>query len=86
MKVKGDKIITMLVGEKVWTVRRRIALSIISMAKQKNEKERINTICAVEKDNMIVLKYDTYETKDELKKAIHEWTHGGYKCYHTELL
>ena len=72
----------MVVGDKVWEVSRKMANVTIEIAKQKYRKENVNAIVAVEKDNIISLQKDVFDSTDALVKAVTNWERGGYKCYY----
>lgn len=74
--------VKLIVGEKLWMVQRRMANSIIDMAKKNYKGMNVNAIVAVEKDNIITLQRDVYNETDAFVKAIKGWTKGGYECYY----
>lgn len=77
------QIVKVIIGKKVWEVSRKMANSIIEMAKQKYKKEGVNAVVAVEKDDVISLLKDTFDNTDALVKAISNWERGGYRCYYS---
>lgn len=82
--MKDGELVKMIIGSKVWVVTRKMANTTINIAKQKYEKENVKAIVGVEKDNIISLQKDVYESTEAFEKAIYGWIHGGYKCYHTK--
>lgn len=83
MKSKENNILNVVLGKKVWQVSRKMADAMLSMAKQKYEKENANAIFAVEKGNVISLQKDVFDNTEAFVKAVSNWERGGYKCYYT---
>lgn len=79
------KIIKLIIGNKVWEVSQKMANATLEIAKQKYEKENVNAIYAVEKDNIISMQNDVYNETFEFNKAIENWTKSGYKCHFTSV-
>lgn len=82
--MKDGELVKMVIGEKVWVVTRKMANATINIAKEKYRKANVNAIVGVEKDNIISLQKDVYESTEALDKATQEWNQGGYICYHTK--
>lgn len=78
---KNGELVKMVVGDKVWVVTRKMALTTINLAKEKYKKENVNAIVAVESNGVIALQKDVFEDTDAFVKAITNWERGGYKCY-----
>ena len=79
--MKKGQIVSMVVGEKVWSVSAKLVENTISLAKDKYKGQ--NAIVAVEKDGITTLLKDTYNNTEGLVKAVEGWTKGGYKCFYT---
>lgn len=85
MKVKGGQaMVKLIVGNKVYMVSEKMADATISLAINKYLGQNINAIVALKKGDMVVLKKDVYDDTESLDKAIKEWEHGGYECYHSK--
>ena len=76
------RILTVVIGTKAYNMTRKMALSVIDLAKQKYEKENVNAIVAVEKDGIIAMQKDVHK-EDTMIDAVANWTKGGYKVYYT---
>lgn len=84
MKVKRkEKMVTLIIGNKAWKSTRKMADATIELGKKKYKEENVNAIVAVEKDNMISLLKDVFDTTESLVEEITKWQRGGYKCYYT---
>lgn len=83
VKEKKNEVIKLLVGRKVYTVTRKMAMATISLAKDKYKKEGLTAIVAVEKDGLISLQKEIYKDNDKFEKGLNNWSKGGYKCYFT---
>ena len=79
--MKKGSIVNMVVGDKVWHVSHKLADKTIQLAKEKYEGS--NVIVAVEKDGIVTLMKDKFDTTKELIHAVEGWTKGGYKCHYT---
>lgn len=79
--MRSGKLVSMVVGKKVWQVSYKMALGTINLAKEKYQGQ--SAIVAVEKDDTVVLQKDVFDNTEEFIKAIEGWTKGGYKCYYT---
>ena len=78
-----QKLVNMVVGEKLWRCTRRMAMETINLAKQKYKKENVNAIVAVEKNGLIALRKDICKDEDDLIEEVTNWKKGGYKVYYT---
>lgn len=71
---------------------RVIMKDTLFIATKKESKEFINIckrlvscgIYAVKKDDLIECKNETYESREELLKAVHEYERLGFKVYYNE--
>lgn len=57
------------------------AKNCLNLAKEKFKKEKANAIYAVEKDNIIEMKKETFNAPSTLGKAILNYTKQGFKVY-----
>lgn len=73
-----------VIGEKVYEVSNKMAMATINIAKNKYKEENVNAIVAVQKDNIISMQKDVFDTSAALEKAITNWGHGGYTCYYVK--
>ena len=81
--MKDSEIVRLIIDKKVWEITRKMANTIINMAKQKYNEENVNAVVAVEKDKVISLQKDVFDKTDALVEAVANWERGGYKCYYT---
>ena len=77
-----QKLVNMVVGDKLYECSRKMAMATIELAKQKYKKENVNAIVAVEKDGMITLLKDVHEETDSLIEEVTKWTKGKYKVHY----
>ena len=78
--MKKGQVVSMIVGEKVWSVSAKLVENTILLAKDKYKGQ--NAIVAVEKDGITTSLKDTYKHTEALVKAVEGWTKGGYKCFY----
>ena len=79
-------------GEEKGKYMRVIIKDTLFMATKKESKELVNVckqlvscgIYAVEKDDLVECKNETYKTTEELLKAVHEYERLGFKVYYNE--
>ena len=77
------KVVNVVIGDKAYQMTRKMAKSIIDMAKQKYKNENVNAIVAVEKDNIISMQRDVHK-EDTFVDAVANWSRGGYKVYYVK--
>lgn len=78
-----EKIVNVIIGDKGWQMTLKKAQCIINLAREKYEKENMNAIVAVQKDDVVSLMKDTFTGQDKFIKEILRWEKGGYKCFYT---
>lgn len=77
-----SKLVTVVIGNKAYQMTKKMAKGIIEMAKQKYKTENVNAIVAVEKDGIISMQKDVYNSTDEMLEAVVKWTNGKYNTYY----
>ena len=83
-KPDTNKLVTVIVGNKAYQCSKKMALSIVDLAKQKYEKLNISAIVAVEKHDVFTLCREEFSSNDELNKEVCKWEEANFKCYHFE--
>lgn len=78
----AQKLVTLVVGSKAYNCTRKMAKATIELAKQNYEKQNVNAIVAVEKDGIISLQKDVYDSAEEMLDAVVTWTKGKYSVYY----
>ena len=77
------QIVTLVVGSKAYQLTRKMAMTAVDLGKQKYKKQNVNAIVGVEKNGIISLQNDVYDSGQELVEAVGHWVDGGYKAYYT---
>ena len=77
-----EKLVNVIMGEKLWSCSRKMAKQIIGLAKEKYKKENVNAIVAVEKNGTITLLKDVYDSAEEMLDEVTKWTKGKYNVYY----
>lgn len=83
--MKNNAIVRVVIGDKVWTMSRKMALATLTVAKQKYEKAGVHAIVGVEKEGIISLLKDTYEDVSTFNEAVNNWKKSGYNCHYTNI-
>ena len=77
------KVVNVVIGDRGWQMSLKMAQTIIKVGREQYEKQNVNAIVAVQKDNVISLMKDTFEDTSKFISEIVRWEKGGYKCFYT---
>lgn len=72
---------TIIVNGNAYQGDEQYAKNCLNLAKEKFKKEKANAIYAVEKDNIIEMKRDTFLSGALLSEASKQYTQQGFKVY-----
>lgn len=77
------ELVRVVIGDKVWQMSRKMAMGIIDTGKAKYKQQGQNAILGVEKDGIITLQNETFDSVQDFVKEVSNWEKGGFKCYFT---
>ena len=83
-KRKGEHLVRLVLKDKVYEMSPRMAQATIEVAREKYMKENANAIVGVQKDDIISMMRDVFDTTAALEEAVTNWEHGGYTCYYVK--
>lgn len=78
-------IVTVSLNNNIYTMPKKIILSMIKSIKEEIKERNINMIIALEKGNIIEMRKDTYASIHDLHDKISEWANLGFKVYYSEV-
>lgn len=73
----NNKMLILIVGKKTYQVSRKYATTVIELGKKVNENS--NTIIALEKDGIVLLKKDKYGDKEAMLNVVKNYQSDNYK-------
>lgn len=81
----SKKVVTVSMGENIYTMPTEVITQMIKIVQEEMAKKGVNMLIALKKKNMIEMRRDVYETKEELNKAIEMSKELGFKVYYAEV-
>lgn len=80
-----NNLVLLSINNNIYKLNKKAALSAIKIIEEETQKNNTNMLIALEKNNVIEMRKDVYESIHDLHDKISEWTNLGFKVYYSEV-